>query len=116
MVLTQVVVWHSAGAGYFWPEWVMLPLGLMLAIHAWVELVDEAFVKASAAARGLVIHAGVVAAFGIFLTLLWAVTSQGYYWPSWVLLGLAIPLGIHGVIVLARRRGHPEASTARASA
>lgn len=116
LVLSQVVVWHSAGAGYFWPEWVMLPLGLILAIHAWVEFVDEAFAKASAAKRGLAIHAGIVAALGVFLTLLWAVTSQGYYWPGWVLFGLTIPLGIHGVIVLARRRGHLEATTARASA
>jgi hypothetical protein len=116
LVLSQVVVWHSAGAGYFWPEWVMLPLGLILAIHAWVEFVDEAFARASAAARGLAIHAGFVVALGVFLTLLWAVTSQGYYWPVWVLFGLAIPLGIHGAIVLARRRGEPDASTARASA
>ena len=115
LVLSQVVVWHSASGGYFWPEWVMLPLGLILAIHAWVEFVDEAFAKASADMRGLAIHAGIVTALGVFLTLIWAVTSQGYYWPGWVLLGLAIPLGIHAVIVLARRRGHPEASTARAS-
>jgi hypothetical protein len=116
LVLTQVVVWHSAGAGYFWPEWVMLPLGLILAIHAWVEFVDEALVKSSAATRGLAIHAGIAAALGVFLTLLWAVTSQGYYWPGWVLFGLAIPLGIHGIIVLAGRRGRPESPTARASA
>jgi hypothetical protein len=116
IVLSQVVAWNSAGAGYFWPQWVMLPLGLILAIHAWVELVQETFAEASPPARGLVIHAGVVAALGVFLTLLWAVTSEGYYWPGWVLFGLAIPLGIHGVVVLARRRGHPHASTARASA
>ena len=115
LVLTQVAVWHSAGSGYFWPAWVMLPLGLMLAIHAWVELVDEAFAKASAATRALAIHAGIVAALGTSLTLVWALTSQGYYWPGWVLFGLTIPLGTHAVIVLARRRGHPEASTARAS-
>jgi hypothetical protein len=116
LVLSQVFVWRSAGGGYFWPEWVMLPLGLILAIHAWVEFVDEAFAKASAATRGLAIHAGIVAALGVFLTVLWAVTSQGYYWPGWVLFGLAIPLGIHVVIVLAGKRGHPEAPTARASA
>jgi Putative sensor len=116
LVLSQVVVWHSAGAGYFWPEWVMLPLGLILAIHAWVEFVDEAFGKASAAARWLAIHAGIMVALGVFLTLVWAVTSHGYYWPGWVLFGLAIPLGIHAVIFLAGRRRHSEASTARAPA
>lgn len=116
LVLSQVVVWHSAGAGYFWPMWLMLPLGLILAVHAWVEFVDEAFARASSAARGLAIHAGSAAALGIFLTLLWAVTSQGYYWPRWVLLGLAIPVGVHAVVVLVGRRADPGAPTARASA
>jgi hypothetical protein len=116
LVLSQVVVWHSAGAGYFWPEWVILPLGLILTIHAWVEFVEEAFGEARAATRGLAIHAGIVAALGAFLTLVWALTSQGYYWPGWVLFGLAITLGIHGVITLAGRRGHREGSTARAPA
>jgi hypothetical protein len=116
LVLSQVVVWHSAGAGYFWPEWVMLPLGLILAIHAWVVFVDEIFAKASAATRGLAVHAGIATALGVFLTLIWAVTSQGYYWPGWVLFGLVIPLGIHAAIVVANRRGHPEPSTTRASA
>ena len=104
LVFSQVVVWHSAGGGYFWPEWVMLPLGLILAIHAWVEFVDEAFAKAGAAARGLAIHAGIVGVLGVFFTLLWAVTSRGYYWPGWVIFGLAIPLVTHAAIVLAARR------------
>jgi hypothetical protein len=116
LVLSQVVVWHSAGGGYFWPEWLMLPLGLVLALHAWVELVDEAFANASAAARALALHAGTAVALGGFLTLVWAVTSTGYYWPGWVLFGLALPLGIHGIVVLARRRDRTDESTARASA
>jgi hypothetical protein len=111
LALSQVVVWHSAGGGYFWPEWVLLPLGLVLALHAWVELVDRGLAKASAATRGLAVHAGAAVALGVFLTLVWRVTSKGYYWPGWALFGLALPLGIHGVVVLARRRDRPDAST-----
>ena len=56
-------------------------------------------------ARGLAIHAGIAAAVAVFLTLVWAVTSRGYFWPGWALLGLAIPLGAHAVVVRARRQG-----------
>jgi hypothetical protein len=105
LVLSQIVVWHSAGAGYFWPEWMILPLGLLLTLHAWVEFVDEALATASAAARGLAIHAGVVAALSVFLTLIWTVTGRGYFWPGWVVFGLVIPLGIHALVVVANRRG-----------
>ena len=35
----MTLLWAVTGRGYFWPEWVMLPLALLFAIHAWVELV-----------------------------------------------------------------------------
>jgi hypothetical protein len=114
LVLSQVVVWHSAGGGYFWPEWVMLPLGLLLAIHAWVELVDETFPTAGSVARSLAIHAGVVGALSIFLTLVWAVTGGGYFWPGWVAFGLVIPLAIHALVALANRRGEARPTPASA--
>ncbi len=31
-------------------------------------------------------------------TLIWALTGAGYFWPQWVWLGVAIPLGLHGGI------------------
>jgi hypothetical protein len=104
LVLSQVAIWRFTGAGYFWPEWVMLPLALVLAIHAWVELVIGKLPAAGALARSVAIHAGVVAALVAFLTLIWAVTSRGYFWPGWVVFGLAIPLGIHALLVWIRRR------------
>src|SRR4029079_17405311 len=33
-----------------------------------------------------------------FLVAVWALTTRGYFWPAWVLLGLAIPLGVHWAI------------------
>ncbi|HKP19095.1 MAG TPA: sensor domain-containing protein [Gaiellaceae bacterium] len=91
IVLTQVVVWALAGRGYFWPEWVILPLALVLAVHAWVELVEAR----RPARRLLAVHAGVTAALFLFVTLVWAVTGRGHFWPGWVLLGLGQPLAIH---------------------
>jgi len=52
----------------------------------------------------MAIHGGVVLALFAFLTAVWAVTSRGSFWPAWVLLGLAIPLGVHYVVGLTARR------------
>src|SRR5581483_10645521 len=103
--LTQVVVWALSGGGYFWPEWVLLPLALLLAMHAWIELVVESpRLGRNPLPRSLSIHAGVVVALILFLTLVWAVTSRGYYWPAWVALSLASALGAHALIARAMRR------------
>ena len=98
LVLLCVVVWASTGRGYFWPEWVLLPLGLLFCMHALVELVDAKLGSREPLTRSVAIHGGVVAALVVFLTLIWAVTSRGYFWPAWVALGLAIPLVVHYVV------------------
>ena len=38
-----------------------------------------------------------------FLTLVWAVTSAGYFWPAWVLGGWGIGLVLHGWELFVRR-------------
>jgi signal transduction histidine kinase len=52
----------------------------------------------------LSIHAGVVVALLAFLTLIWAVTSRGSFWPMWVALPLVAALGVHALVVRATRR------------
>lgn len=91
--LVLVLVWALTGRGYVWPEWALLPLALVLAIHGWVELVEER--GALRRGRGVSIHAGVVAALFAFLVLTWALTTRGYFWPVWPALGFALSLGIH---------------------
>jgi signal transduction histidine kinase len=104
LVLLMTVIWAATGQGYFWPEWVLLPLALLVGIHALVELVDRRLAARSRRSRGMAIHAGFVLALFAFLTAVWAVTSRSYFWPAWVLLGLAIPLGVHYVVGLTTRR------------
>jgi hypothetical protein len=41
------------------------------------------------------------ALLGFLVTLLWALTGGGYFWPAWVWFGLAIAVGVHLVIVRA---------------
>lgn len=103
IALLTVLLWAVTGRGYFWPEWVILPLALLFAIHALVELVDRKLADRPGRTRGLAVHAGVVAAIFLFLVAIWAVTSRGSFWPVWTLIGLASAVGVHWLIVRSRR-------------
>ena len=35
VVALLVSIWLTTGAGYFWPQWVIVGWGLVLALHAW---------------------------------------------------------------------------------
>jgi signal transduction histidine kinase len=98
------LVWAFTAQGYFWPEWVLLPLGLTVAIHAWVELVAERLAPTSRISPALALHAGIAAALGGFLVLVWAVTRHGYFWPEWPILALALTVAIHACVVVVDRR------------
>jgi signal transduction histidine kinase len=99
-----VIIWASTTRGYFWPEWVLLLFGLTVGIHSWVELVAEqpAVLRRLRLSRALALHAGVSACLVAFLTLVWTVTSRGYFWPEWVLMGpVGLLLAIHAWVNLA---------------
>jgi len=70
-----VVIWAITGRGYFWPEWILIALGLPLA---------ASFVLTSM--RGLAAHAALALVFAAFFTAIWAVTGRGYFWPAWPIM------------------------------
>jgi signal transduction histidine kinase len=106
IVVLLTIIWAvTTPGGYFWPVWAILGLGLPLAIHALVVLVPASH---PARRRGLEIHGGIAGILFLYLTIIWALTTPGgYFWPVWVALGLAIPVGIHAL--LARRGGDEHA-------
>lgn len=96
-----ILIWVATPADYFWPIWTLLPLGLVLAVHAWITLLlVRPSVWPARLGRALGIHAGVSALIVIFLTLVWAATPADYFWPIWPALGLGIAVVLHLVIVL----------------
>jgi signal transduction histidine kinase len=95
LVAMLVAVWGLTGHGYFWPEWLLLPLALTVAIHGCIELTSSQPRPRS----GLALHAGIAASVIAFLVAVWAVTSAGYFWPAWVALAAAIVLAVHWLTV-----------------
>jgi signal transduction histidine kinase len=98
--LALTLIWALTSRGYFWPEWTFIVLGLPLAIHAVVELATE---QVPPARRSLAVHGGVSVVAAIFFTLIWAVTSRGYFWPVWPIIVLALAFVVHAIAELGRR-------------
>lgn len=101
LVVLTTIIWAATGAGYYWPQWVLLPLALLFAFHAIVELVTTRLPRRD---QALTIHGGVVVAIFLFLVAIWALTSRGYFWPAWTWLGLGTAVLAHWLITRGRRR------------
>jgi signal transduction histidine kinase len=96
VALLLIAIWALTGAGTFWPIWAILPLGLVLAIHAWIVLVLE--YPEEAKSQPLALQIGISAAIWLFLVAVWALTGHGYFWPVWAFLGLGVLVAVHAVI------------------
>ncbi len=91
-----VVAWAAGGAGTFWPEWVFLSLGILLALHAAVLEISQ---LPEVRIRPLLIHAGLSALLFAFLLVIWALSGHSSFWPAWVLVGLLALFGAHAIMV-----------------
>ena len=81
-----VLVWALTGGGYFWPEWALLPLALVLSVHAWIELVLERPGVRAGQSVAFAIQLGVSVELLAFFVLVWALTVARL-----LLAGLARP-------------------------
>src|SRR5205085_1873796 len=68
LAVPVTLIWSLTGGGYFWPQWLMLPVAFILAIHGWVELVEERpeWRRGPIVTRAFLIDAGVLVAFVLF--------------------------------------------------
>jgi signal transduction histidine kinase len=107
LVVVLVVIWAlTTPDGYFWPIWPLLSLSLVVGIPGWVLLVLEhpaprRFANGSVA---LALQIGVSAVLSGFLVAVWAVTTNGYFWPVWPVLGLALAAAVHAAVNYGRRQ------------
>jgi len=104
------LIWLLTSAGYFWPIWAALPLATVLAIHWWLVVVAER-PEIAARFRGnrpLAGHAGISVIVALNFVVIWAITGHGYFWPVWVMLGLALVFAAHGIAVMLSSPGRAE--------
>lgn len=113
VVVLLSAIWALTRRGYFWPEWILLPLGLLLVVQAWLAFVARG-PRRWPLTRPLVAQLGVSAALWLALVGVWAITTRAYFWPAWVLLPLLVATGLHvAAIVLVPRAQHPLAERVR---
>lgn len=98
-----IVIWAVTTRAYFWPEWTLMPLGTVLAVHGWVVWTISGRDRRIAGDAALTVYAGLAAALVLFFVGIWAVTTRGYFWPMWPLIGLALVAGVWLVVAIAGR-------------
>jgi signal transduction histidine kinase len=105
LVVALVIIWALTGGGYFWPFWPLLSLSLLVGIPGWVVLVLERrdIARLTLGSQALAIQIGISALLVGFLVAVWAVTTNGSFWPVWPALGLALLAAVHAAVVYGRR-------------
>src|SRR4029077_8854302 len=75
------------------------PRRCVFALFAGVEKGGEPTLRQRRAS--LKAHAETYAVVTLVLTLIWALTSRGYFWPEWTVIVLGLPLAFHALAELA---------------
>jgi signal transduction histidine kinase len=102
-----ILIWAATTRGYFWPAWPLIALFWPLAIHAWVQLVEERPVLAGwGRTKALAIHFGVYVASVLFYVFLWLASGGGYFWAGWPILAFTVILAGHWIST--KRKGELE--------
>ena len=102
VALLMALIWAGSGGGYFWPAWVWLGISAPLGIHVVVRRAQRAPAERGRSVR---VHGEAVALVAGWLTLVWALSGGGTFWPFWPALGLSIPLAVHALVVYRDRLG-----------
>jgi signal transduction histidine kinase len=102
LAFTMVIIWAGTGAGYFWPMWVWLGLGIKLGLHVAIR-------RAWSAPRGrhrqLAVQRGISIVIGGAEVPIWLMSGGGVFWPVFPILGLGLAYALHLTL---RPPGDPE--------
>jgi len=85
--LFVVVIWAASGAGAFWPVWVWLGTGLVVATMWWLGESTGGFRRLT----------GQAVLISLFLIGVWAAAGGGTFWPVWPIAALGLLLGLRAV-------------------
>ena len=105
-------IWHAESLG---DALLLVPAGLVLLVlaanlvkplaAAWGRLAyrllggsmtdDHRPLTEAQLRRSVAVHGTVVGGIGVLLVTIWALTTQGYFWPMWPILALSLPLAVH---------------------
>jgi signal transduction histidine kinase len=100
VALFLIAIWALTTQGYFWPIWAILPLTFVLGVNGWLVFVQERpeLRRRTAGSESLALHLGLSALTWFFLFFIWLFSTggDGYFWPVWPLLALALLVAIHG--------------------
>lgn len=94
VALALTAAWAITGAGFFWPGWIWIGV-LLPAAAAW----SARLALRSPARRWLVLHAAVSLVIAAALIPAWLLARYHYFWPIWPILGLAVLLAAHAIMV-----------------
>jgi signal transduction histidine kinase len=92
--LAVTVVWAVTGAGYLWPQWVWFGLALPYALERGIRRGWR-----RPGRRFLAVQVSVSIVLGGAQVLIWLMTGLGYFWPMWALLGLALAVAAHALLI-----------------
>jgi signal transduction histidine kinase len=107
LVVLLIAIWALTARGYFWPEWILLPLSWLLVVQTWLTIVARG-PRRWPLTRPLAGQLGISAAVWIALVTVWAITTRAYFWPAWVGLALVVASGLHlAAVVLVPHLQHP---------
>jgi signal transduction histidine kinase len=94
VALLLTVIWAMTGAGYFWPGWMWFALVLPVAVSWGLRTALHTKVR-----RSLAVHAVISLVISSALIAIWLLSSHRHFWPIWPILGLAVILAVHGLLV-----------------
>jgi signal transduction histidine kinase len=95
LAFATALVWGLSGAGYFWPRWAWLGLGIPAAF--WI-LIRRARRIRDGGDQRFVVVAGGAAVLSAMMILIWWFGHPGQFWPAWPIAVFATVVGTYAVI------------------